>query len=158
MTGHLPKAVNEQIAHAKHLYHRLVLVVGAEGTGKTAVLRALAECTGAPLINVGVELSRRLLDLPEWQRPIRLSPLLDRIAAETASDVVLLDNIELLFDVALRHDPLRLLRTLSRSRTVVAAWNGSTEDGHVLYAAPGHPEYRRSPLDGVLVVGAKAAK
>ena len=158
MKGHLPKAVNEQIAHAMRLYHRLVLVVGAEGAGKTAALRALAECTGAPLINVGVELSRRLLSLAEWQRPIRVSPLLDRIAAETESDVVLLDNIEILFDVALRQDPLRLLRTLSRSRTVVAAWNGSTEDGHILYAVPGHPEYRRCPVDGVLVVGAEAAK
>ena len=156
MTRHLAEAVNERLAHAESLYHRLVLVVGGDGGGKTAALRDLAERTGAPLLNVGAELSRRLLDLPEWQRPIRVAPLLDQVAAETEGDVVLLDNIELLFDVALRQDPLRLLQGLSRSRTVVAAWNGSTEDGHILYAAPGHPEYRRSPVDGVLVVGAEA--
>ena len=158
MKEHLSEAVNEQVSHARHLYHRLVLVAGAEGAGKAAALRGLAERTGAPLINVGVELSRRLLELPEGQRPIRVAPVLERIAAETEGDVVLLDNIELLFDVALRQDPLRLLQGLSRNRTVVVAWNGTTEKGHILYAAPEHPEYRRCPVDGVLVVGAEAAE
>ena len=158
MTSHLAEAVAGQIGHAERLYHRLVLVVGAEGAGKTAVLRDLADTTGAPLINVGVELSRRLLDLAEWQRPIRVAPLLDRIVAETGSDAILLDNIELLFDLALHQDPLRVLQGLSRSRTVVASWNGSLEEGHIQYAAPGHPEHRRCPVDGVLVVDAEAAK
>ena len=158
LTSHLPEAVSEKIEQAERLYHRLILVVGAEGSGKSSAMRDVAEWTGAPLINVGIELSRRLLDLPEWLRPIRVAPLLDRIAAETDSDVVLLDNIELIFDVALRQDPLRLLQGLSRRRTVVAAWNGSKEDGHILYAVPGHPEYRRYPVDGVLVVRAEEAE
>ena len=89
---------------------------------------------------------------------MRVAHLLERIATETEGDVVLLDNIELLFDVALHQDPLRVLRSLSRSRTVVAAWNGSTEKGHILYAEPEHPEYRRCPVDGVLVIDAEAAK
>ena len=157
LTSHLSEAVYEKLEHAERLYHRLILIVGAEGVGKTAALRDLAERTGAPLINVGVELSRRLLDLSEWQRPIRVVSLLERIVAETESDVVLLDNIEIVFDVALRQDPLRVLKSLSRKRTVVAAWNGSMDHGHVLYAVPEHPEYRRYPLDGVLTVGAEAA-
>ena len=158
MTSHLAEAVNEQIRHAERLYHRLVLVVGAEGTGKTTALRDLTDTTGAPLINVGVELSRRLLDLAEWQRSIRVAPLLDRIVAETGSGVILLDNIELLFDLALHQDPLLLLRGLSRRRTVVASWNGSMEEGHIQYAVPGHPEHRCCPVDGVLVVDAEATK
>ena len=38
------------------------------------------------------------------------------------SDVVLLDNIELLFAVEFAQDPLRLLQSLSRNVTIVAAW------------------------------------
>lgn len=155
-TSHLSEAAYEKLEHAERLYHRLILVVGAEGVGKTAALRDLAGRTGAPLINVGVELSRRLLDLSEWQRPIRVAPLLERIVAETEDNVVLLDNIEIVFDVALRQDPLRVLKSLSRNRTVVAAWNGSMDQSHILYAVPEHPEYRRYPLDGVLTVGAEA--
>ena len=157
MTGQLSEAVVDRIGHAESLYHRLVLVVGAEGSDKTTALRDVAERFDAPLVNVGLELSRRLLDLSERQRRIRVPMLLGRIVTETAGEVVLLYNIELLFDITLRQDPLGLLQRLSRRRTVVAAWNGSMEDGHIHYAVPGHPEYRRYPVDGVLVVGAEAA-
>ena len=156
MTRHLSEAVVEKIGHAESLYHRLVLVVGPEGSGKTSALRDVAERIDAPLINVSLELSRRLLDLTERQRRIRVPPLLEGIVAETAGDVVLLDNVEFLFDIELRQDPLGLLQRLSRRRTVVAAWNGTMEDNHIVYAVPEHPEYRRYPVDGVLVAGVEA--
>ena len=149
--------VIEKIREAGSLYHRLVLVVGTVGAGKTAALREVAGRIGAPLVNVNLDLSRRMLDLIERQRPLQVRLLLGRIVAEYGSDVVLLDNIEILFDAALRQHPLRLLQDLSRSRVVAVAWNGSVEGDHVRYAAPGHPEYRRYPLDGVLVVDAEAA-
>ena len=155
MTSHLSEALNEQIGHAEGLYHRLVLVVGGDGTGKTTALREISAWIGAPLINVGLELSRRLLELSKGQRPIRVPPLLEHIVTEPAGEIVLLDNTEILFDTTLRQDPLRLLKALSRSRTVVAAWNGSMEDNHVHYAVPGHPEHRRCPVDGVLVAVAE---
>ena len=155
MTQCLSEALNEQIGHAESLYHRLVLVVGVEGAGKTTALREISAGIGAPLVNVGLELSRRLLELSKGQRPIRVPSLLERIVSETAGEVILLDNIEILFDTTLRQDPLRLLKGLSRSRTVVAAWNGSMEGAHIHYAVPGHPEYRRCPVDGVLVAVAE---
>ena len=118
-------------------------------------MRDVAERIDAPLINVGLDLSCRLLDLTERQRRIRTPLLLGGIAAKTEGTVVLLDNVELLFDTALRQDPLRLLQRLSRHRTVVATWNGSMEDGHIVYAVPDHREYRRYPVDGVLVANAE---
>ena len=155
MTGQLSEAVAERIGHAESLYHRLVLVVGAEGSDKTTALRDVAERFDASLVNVGLELSRRLLDLTERQRRIRIPTLLGRIVTETASAVVWLYNIELLFDITLRQDPLGLLQRLSRRRTVVATWNGSMEGGHIVYAEPGHPEYRRYPAEDLLIVGAE---
>ena len=62
------------------------------------------------------------------------------------ADVILLDNIEVLFDVSLKQDPLRLLQGLSRNKTVVAAWSGSIDGEHMVYATPDHPEYRRYPV------------
>ena len=151
MTRPLVDDVIEKIREAGSRYHRLVLVVGVAGTGKT-----VAGCIDAPLVNVNLELSRRMLDLAERQRPLRIRRLLDRIVAESGGDVVLLDNLEILFDAALRQHPLRLLQDLSRSRVVAAAWNGSLDGGHVHYATPGHPEYRRYPLNGILVARTEA--
>ena len=105
MTRPLSEEVIEKIGEAGTLYYRLALVVGAAGAGKTGALREAAAHLGAPLVNVNLELSRRMLDLVERQRPRRIGRFLDRIVAERGSDVVLLDNIEILFDAALRQHP-----------------------------------------------------
>lgn len=154
MTRRLSEAISEQIAYANDLYHRLVLVVGMEGRCTTAALRDIAARRGASLVNVSLELSRRMLDLPERKRPLRVQQILERVVAEIDGDIVLLDNIELLFDPSLQQDPLRLLKGLSRNRTTVAAWCGSIKDGNIYYAERGHPEYRRYSTDGLLAVGA----
>ena len=158
MTSLLSDHICDKLLHAEGLYHQLVLVVGREGAGKTSALQAVAGSINAALINVNLELSRRMLDLTERQRPLRVQRLLELIVAEHESDVVLLDNIEILFDVALRQDPLRLLQGLSRARKVAAAWNGSIEDRNIRYAEPGHPEYRRYPIDGLLAVSTDATE
>jgi hypothetical protein len=108
----------------------------------------VAKRMGAPYINLNLELSRRLLDLTERQRSLHIQELVEDIVAEISGDLVLLDNIEILFDPKLQQDPLRCLQQLARHRAVVAAWGGAvTDDGAatpvLTYAAAGHPEYRR---------------
>ncbi|MBN1136470.1 MAG: BREX-3 system P-loop-containing protein BrxF [Anaerolineae bacterium] len=141
-----------QIDQAAELYYRLLLVVAPSGHAKTAVLQEVARRTGAPYVNVNLELSRRLLGLTERRRTLDLPGILGDIATGDDVSLVLLDNIEILFDAALKQDPLRLLQSVSRNRTVVAAWNGTIDRGHLIYAVPGHPEYRRYPIQDLLVV------
>jgi hypothetical protein len=151
MAEPLADRVIKRIGQAAELYHRLVVLVAPAGSGKTAALQDVHERTAAPLVNVNLELSRRMLDLTERQRALQLPRLLAEIVGASAADVVLLDNVEVLFDVSLKQDPLRLLQGLSRNKTVVAAWNGSIVDGHMTYAVPDHPEYRRYPIRDFLV-------
>ena len=156
MAEPLADSVIQRIGQAADLYHRLVMLVAPAGAGKTAALRTIHERTAAPLVNVNLELSRQLLDLTSRQRTLQLPHLLSNIVAASAAEVTLLDNIEILFDITLKQDPLRLLQGLSRNRTVVAAWNGSIEGDHLVYAAPGHREYRRYPSRDFLVVTQEA--
>lgn len=65
---------------------------------------------------------------------------------------MVLDNLEILFDKDLQQDPLRLLQSISRNRAVVASWNGSINSGRLLYAEPGHPEYRSYDTVDALIV------
>ncbi|MCA2972184.1 MAG: BREX-3 system P-loop-containing protein BrxF [Acidobacteriaceae bacterium] len=134
------------------LYSRLILVVGPSRSGKSALLRALAENRAAPIVNSGTAVSRRLLDLSDKQRSLQLLKLLEETVCYAPPSLVLLDNTEVLFDPALRQDPLRVLQTISRSRTVVAAWCGKVVDGYLTYAIPGHPEYRQYSAADLLVV------
>lgn len=152
MVEPLADGVARSIDEAVGLYHRLVMLVAPAGAGKTAALQDVHNRTSAPLVNVNLELSRRLLDLTERQRALQLPRLLSDIVGTSATDVMLLDNIEVLFDVSLKQDPLRLLQGLSRNKTIVAAWSGTVDGERLVYATPDHPEYRRYPLRDFLVV------
>ncbi|MEZ0328475.1 MAG: BREX-3 system P-loop-containing protein BrxF [Dissulfuribacterales bacterium] len=179
MAEPLADRVIRRIGQAAELYHRLVMLVAPAGSGKTAALQDVHERTAAPLVNVNLELSRRMLDLTERQRALQLPRLLAEIVGAFSADVVLLDNVEVLFDVSLKQDPLRLLQGLSRNKTVVAAWSGeiraerrglrteqitdfdsalSTQSSslYLVYATPDHPEYKRYPLRDFLVVNPEA--
>jgi len=131
MAESLADQVIRKIGEARELYHRLILMVGPAGSGKTSALQEVSTSTSAPLINVNLKLSRRMLDLTERQRTLQLLRLLGEIVGVAAGELVLLDNIEILFDVHLKQDPLRLLQGLSRNKTIVAAWNGSIVDDHM---------------------------
>jgi hypothetical protein len=122
MAEPLADRIIKKIGQAAELYHRLVMLVAPAGAGKTAALKDVHERTAAPLVNVNLELSRRMLDLTERQRALQVPRLLAEIVSSFVADVILLDNIEVLFDVSLKQDPLRLLQGLSRNRTMVAAW------------------------------------
>lgn len=129
------------IEQAAGQYYRLVVLAGAPGSGKTAALQSVAQKLGHPLVNVNLELTKRMLELTRTQRSRQVERLLKDVIAAASGDVVLLDNLEVLFDPTLEVEPLRLLQVASRNRTVVASWNGSYRDGTLTYAEPGHPEF-----------------
>jgi hypothetical protein len=153
----LADRIIQKIDQATELYYRLIILVAPAGAGKTAALQDVHENTDAPVVNVNLELSRRMLDLTERQRILQVPRLLSDLVNAVRSDVILLDNIEVLFDSSLKQDPLRPLQGLSRNKTVVAAWSGSIIGEHLLYATPDHPEYRKYPLQDVLIVSLEAA-
>jgi len=149
------ETLREAIAQAARQYFRLVILAGASGSGKTTALRSVAEGIGCPLVNVNLELSRRMLELTRAQRSRQVERLLKEVIAATPSEVVLLDNLEILFDPSLDVEPLRLLQVSSRNCTIVAVWNGSFQDGTLTYAEPGHPEFIqfKQPEAVVITVG-----
>lgn len=155
MVDRLTEQLLERIEGAVELYHRLLLLVAPSGTGKTPVLAAVSQRTGAPVTNVNLEVSRRLLDLTAKQRALQLPTVLEDVVGRTGA-LVILDNIEVLFDVSLEQDPLRLLQGLSRNRTVVASWNGTVENGRLSYATPEHPEYRGYPSQDLVIITPEA--
>ena len=137
----LVSQLEQAIQQAASQYSRLVILAGAPATGKTTALQAVAQKSDYQLINVNLALSKRMLELTRTQRSRQVDRLLKDVIADVSGDVVLLDNLEILFDTSLEVEPLRLLQVSSRNRTIVASWNGSYRDGTLSYAEPGHPEF-----------------
>jgi hypothetical protein len=110
---------------------------------------------GWPRINVNLRVAEQLLELTQRVRAVRVAGLLEDLIQAASSDVVLLDNIEMLFATELAQDPLRLVQGLSRNRTIVAAWPGTYDGLALKYAEPGHPEFRKYMApDAVMVLAA----
>ena len=133
------------------LHSKLIVIVGASGAGQSALLANLGGRHDAHVLNVSSELSRRLAVRHTKQRALAVPTVLRDLADEhAAKDILLLDNIELLFDRTLRLDPLDLLKQLARSRRVVAVWPGELRDGRLIYAEMGHPEHQDYGLEGLV--------
>lgn len=143
--------IRESIRAASFLYHQLVLLVGEPGSGKTEALRAFAGELGVDVINVNLALSAKLLELTTRQRALRLPTLLGDVLSSVAP-VSLLDNTEILFDRHMKQDPLRLLQGMSRNHCVVASWNGHAAGSRLIYAEPGHAEYRNYETSDAMIV------
>ena len=151
MIDTIPEKVKQSLKAADNQYYKLVLLVGKAGSGKTVVLNDVANELGVPVINVNLKLSEKLLELTPKQRALHLSQLLDNIIDSDYS-IKVLDNLEILFDTKLKQNPFRLLQKISRNYLVIASWNGSSEDGKLIYAEPDHPEYQKYDLENTLIV------
>lgn len=133
-------------------YNRLIILASPSGTGKTQILKTVHNRLKIPMINVNLELSKQMLELSESQRRMLIGPIFHDIIDNIKEEVVLLDNIEIIFDVDLKLDPIRLLQNLSRKKTIITTWNGKVENDHLTYAEPGHPEYRRYSTNNLTII------
>lgn len=139
-------------ARVSALRYRLILLTGSNWPQDAPqhVQRIVPDCI---VLNLGLALSQRLLDISSHQRPAQAPILLaDLLAGE---EPAMLYDIELLFDPTLQLEPLRALKATSRSRILLVLWPGAYEDHKLTYAEPGHPEYKRygpADLAEILVV------
>ena len=145
----IQEKLRKSIEDARHLYQKLILLVGKSGSGKTGILKKISNEFAAPMINVNLEMSSRLLDVPLEKRASNLSRLFSSLLNNTGSDMVFLDNMEILFDNSLQQNPLTLLQNNEKNRIVIAAWNGVIENGRLTYARPEHHEFQAYPIDKV---------
>ena len=122
-------------------YYKLILVVGSSGSGKTAFFQLLEDRYRVSSINLNLSFSRKFIELTQKQRRRQFPSLMHSLIKEQQK-LLLIDNTEILFDISLNQDPLRLLQSISRNSVVIATWNGSFVGQKLKYAETGHPEFR----------------
>jgi len=132
------------------LQSKLILLVGPPHIGKTDLLKSFGERIGVVPLNVGSALGRRLASIPYKQRHLQAGNILRELADQhTQGDLLLIDNIELLFDTTLQLDPLDLLKRHAHANKVVAVWPGELRNDRLTYADIGHAERRDYATGGV---------
>jgi hypothetical protein len=138
------------VSEISDLQSKLLLLIG--NSGKTRLLRTLADRIQTAPVNVGAKLAPRLVTLPSSDRDFSTNELLREITSSVCSEApLLLDNLEVLFEPSLKINSLDIIKRLAHLRPVVAVWPGDMRDDHLVYANMGHPEHRDYPRDGVIV-------
>jgi len=144
--------LQRKISDTASLNSKLILLIGPPRSGKTALLGQLSDRMKAQVLNVGLALGRDLLALPRTRRHLQVSELFKALAdSATSQGLLLVDNIELLFDRTLQVGALDLLRSQARIRPVVAVWPGDLRENRLSYAVSGHPEHQDHSPDGAIL-------
>ena len=133
------------------LNSKLVLLVGPPQSEKSNLLGQLAARRQVRVLCLGANLGRELLTVPSTRRHLQASDVLKGLADRFASQgLLLMDNIELLFDRTLQLSPLDLLKRHAQARRVVAVWPGDLRDDRLSYATKGHPEHQDYGIEGLV--------
>lgn len=133
------------------LNSKLVLLIGPPRSGKSNLLGQLAARRKVCVLSLGATLGHELLTVPSTRRHLQAADLLKDLADDFASHgLVLMDNIELLFDRTLQLSPLDLLKRHAHARRVVAVWPGDLREDRLSYATTGHPEHQDYGVDGLV--------
>ena len=151
----VPIDISTLLAIARELSsasNKLLIVVGPPASGNSWLLRRVSSEFGWPVVNVGKEISQRLLSLTKRQMRIKAAEVIGDALDAGSHQGLCLDRTEVIFDPGLALSPVNLLLNLSRNRTLVVAWNGHFENGSLVYAYPEHPEYYKRPANGFPVV------
>ena len=94
-----------------------------------------------PALSVGQVLAEGLLAVAPRRRPRMAPQTLSKAVREHEPGPLLCTDIDLLFEPALRLDPLRLITDASRHTALVITWPGTFQDGVLAYAEPEHSHY-----------------
>ncbi len=135
-------------------YHRLIILVNCDDSSKQEIRDILQEDHEVIPVNLNLELSSRLLEYSIKQRPLKVAEIMADLIEALPSPVVF-DKLDIRFDPSLQTDPLALLQSLSRSKTIIAFWTDTMQDNKLFYAEPGYPEYRSYPIQDFVAIDAK---
>lgn len=93
-------------------------------------------------INVGLSLSKALLDESPDDYKLAVPSLLRKWVSEVPGNHVVLDRIDFLFLPMFQLDVINLFRQLNRNKGLIVVWPGVLDGRKLIYSKPGYPDYR----------------
>ena len=100
--------LRQSIEQAPNYHSQLIIVVGESAS---QLLEHAASADDFLVINLSLELSEKLIDIPRQDRSKSASTIFSGLIDEKQTRVLLLNHIEVLFDRTLSIDPLRRKRS-----------------------------------------------
>jgi hypothetical protein len=141
--------IKNAISDVSNRYYKQIFVYDYRD-GKS--VKKFAQAHSLPYINVNIEVSRLIQDIPDNRRSFRLTEVFQQLIDKHPDSVICFDYYELLFDNSLAIDPMILLKNNSRNKTLVISWRGKIIGDALIHAEPGHPEYKKYIVQDAIII------
>ena len=142
----------ETVRESQKAAERLVLLVGRPGSGKSKLLRELSTIRGWQYVNCRTFLTEQLLEMVPKVRALEAPGIIAGTLEAFKADVVVLDDMQVLFAPVLQVDPLQLLKHLGRKVSIVAAWPGEFDGKNLKAAASVQTNSRIYDAKGLTII------
>jgi hypothetical protein len=147
----------EAVHNSSHDRHKLVLVLGGFGSGKTPLLRAAASRVKGEYINLNLRLTERLRQLPRsrYKDGVTVHREIDHLCDDLSPDgrPLLVDNIELMFSPELgKVNPVDTFKRISRQRPIVLALPARRDGSYAEYSTVDRPDYMHMEISEYIVI------
>ena len=140
--------LDKEIPYLKNKYNKILYLYEYK---KGDTLKYYSEVNKLPYINVNLYLSEKLMDVKPNRRPYKVVDLMNSLG-DNDDDIICIDYFEILFEPSLKLQPIDILKNLSRRKTVLVAWRYELKDGYLVYAQPGHPEYKKELITDTTII------
>mgnify|MGYP003494834486 FL=1 len=140
--------LDKEIPYLKNKYNKILYLYEYK---KGDTLKYYSEVNKLPYINVNLYLSEKLMDVKPNRRPYKVIDLMNSLG-DNDDDIICIDYFEILFEPSLKLQPFDILKNLSRRKTVLVAWRYELKDGYLVYAQPGHPEYKKERITDTTLI------
>ena len=124
--------IYQKINELEDAKHKLLLIIGQPGSGKSKLVRNYSQETGIPIVN----LDTIFANTPSEQLMHEMKNFLSTYHQKD----LILDNKKILYAKNSQIDLLAFLKEISEDIIVVATWNGKIEDGQVFHFRENAPE------------------
>lgn len=120
---------------------RILFIVGGPGSGKSKLIRELAEQDGWKYIEAKELIDDEFLEIARDLRPDMAKDVMCKALKACGSDVILLDNVNVLFAPILNLKPIELLKTVSTMYPIVVGWRGRFDGDNLFLEHNNNPNY-----------------
>lgn len=94
-------------------------------------------------LNLGLLVSEQLCSMPEESRKQNIVDVVKKVINGTASDNVVVENIDLLFSPEYSLDVIKLFTLAGKNKRLIVLWEGTFKDGMITYAEPDCEDYHK---------------